>query len=211
MKHEWKKHEKSLYGAKISPSLIDVPIQNFIMINGIGNPNNTDFSNRVSALYSLAYAIKMDYKTTATKNSMLNEIDDFTVYPLEGIWRQTNTQRLFAADKLIKENLEYTIMIRQPNFITMDKIQSVLERIKIKKPNALYHEIFFDTIEDGKCIEILHIGPYDNEAASFEKMDHFAKENRLHRIENFHREIYLNNAKKSQPDKLKTILRYRVS
>lgn len=211
MKHEWKKHEKVLYGAKDSPGLVDIPAQNFIMIKGSGNPNDTDFSNRVSALYSLVYAIKMDYKATALKNIISNEIHDFTVYPLEGIWmKKDDNMQLDTTNELIKDNLEYTIMIRQPNFITIEMVQAVLERVKVKKPNPLYEEIFFDMIHDRKCVEILHIGSYDNEPVSFALMDKFVKENGLHRISDWHREIYLNNANRAKTDKLKTILRYRV-
>lgn len=211
MKHEWKKHEKVLYGAKDSPALVDIPAQNFIMIKGSGNPNGTDFSNRVSALYSLAYAIKMDYKTTALKNIISNEIHDFTVYPLEGIWmKKDDNMQLDTTNELIKDNLEYTIMIRQPDFITTEMVRAALERVKVKKPNPLYEEIFFDMIHDGKCVEILHIGSYDNEPVSFALMDKFVKENGLHRISDWHREIYLNNANRAKTDKLKTILRYKV-
>ncbi len=110
MKFEWKKQDKKLYGAKATPTLITVPKQSYIMINGSGNPNDQDFSNKVAALYALAYAIKMGYKAAATVNG--HEIHDFSVYPLEGVWH------LKCGDKLIKEELEYTIMIRQPDFIT---------------------------------------------------------------------------------------------
>ncbi len=90
MKHEWKKHEKELYTPKATPRLISVPTQQFIMICGKGNPNDADFSERVSALYAVAYAIKMGYKATASAEG----ISDFTVYPLEGVlgkrrWRGT--------------------------------------------------------------------------------------------------------------------------
>ena len=211
MKHEWKKHEKVLYGAKDSPGLVDIPAQNFIMIKGSGNPNDTDFSNRVSALYSLVYAIKMDYKATALKNIISNEIHDFTVYPLEGIWmKKDDNMQLDTTNEHIKDNLEYTIMIRQPDFITTEMVRAALERVKVKKPNPLYEEIFFDMIHDRKCVEILHIGSYDNEPVSFALMDKFVKENGLHRISDWHREIYLNNANRAKTDKLKTILRYRV-
>lgn len=209
MKFEWRKHEKALYGAKSIPDLVDIPMQNFIMIKGNGNPNDTDFSDRVTALYSLAYAIKMGYKSTATKNILSNEIHDFTVYPLEGIWKQKNTDTESAAGKLIKENLEYTIMIRQPDFITAEMVCAALEKVKIKKPNRLYQEIIFDTIHDEKCVEILHIGSYDNEPFSFEQMDRFTEEKGLQRITDYHREIYLTN--RTKEDKLKTILRYKVN
>lgn len=203
MKYEWKKQDKDLYGAKRTPALITVPLQSYIMISGSGNPNDQDFSNRVAALYALAYAIKMGYKAAATVGG--NEVHDFSVYPLEGVWN------LKRSDKLIKEDLEYTIMIRQPDFITEKMVVTALERVKTRKPNPLYAEIRFDTMQDGKCIEILHIGPYDDEPTSFEKMAQFAKDNGLERKESSHREIYLNNAGLVEKSKLKTILRYSVS
>lgn len=209
MKFEWRKHEKALYGAKSIPALADIPTQNFIMIKGSGNPNDTDFSDRVGALFSFAYAIKMGYKSAATKNILSNEIHDFTVYPLEGIWKQKNVATESDAGKLIKEHLEYTIMIRQPDFITAEMVWDALERVKKKKPDRLYEEIIFDTMHDGKCVEILHTGSYDNEPFSFEQMDRFAKENGLQRITDCHREIYLTN--RTKEDKLKTILRYQIA
>lgn len=118
MKYEWKKQDKALYGAKKTPTLITVPKQSYIMINGSGNPNDPDFSNRVAALYALAYAIKMGYKADAVIGG--NEVHDFSVYPLEGVWS------LKHGDKLVKEELEYTIMIRQPDFITENMVAAAL-------------------------------------------------------------------------------------
>ena len=136
MKHEWKKHEINLYGVKQSPRIVDIPMQQFIMIEGKGNPNDKDFSDKVSALYSLAYGIKMMYKNTINSN----EVSDYTVYPLEAIWKDIGN-----TDQLDKNQLEYTIMIRQPDFITKDMFFNALERVKIKKPNELYKQILFDT------------------------------------------------------------------
>ena len=144
----------------------------------------------------------MGYKAAATVGD--NEVHDFSVYPLEGVWN------LRSGDKLIKEELEYTIMIRHPDFITGHMVAAALERVKTKKPNPFYAEMRFDTMKDGKYIEILHIGPYDEEPASFEKMAQFAKDNGLTRKESSHREIYLNNAGRVEMSKLKTILRYSV-
>ena len=201
MKYEWKKQEKEFYGAKKSPALVTVPAQNYIMIGGKGNPNDVDFSNRVSALYSLAYAIKMAYKTTAIQN----EFNDFTVFPLEGIWQK------IEETVLVKENLGYTIMIRQPDFICEDMVKAALEQVKVKKPNPLFDEISFGTMNDGKCVEILHIGAFDDEPIFFEKMEKFMLANNLERTNNYHREIYLNNANRIEISKIKTILRYSVS
>lgn len=205
MKHEWKKQEKNIYGAKKVPALVTIPMQSFIMISGKGNPNDADFSNRVGALYSLAYAIKMGYKAMAAMEGAANEIQDFSVYPLEGVWKQSQDE------ELIKEKLEYTIMIRQPDFITEEMVKAALEKVKKKKPNPLYDEIQFNTMQDGVCVEILHIGSFDEEPASFEKMDQFARENGLQRNRSFHRELYLNNANRVAKDKLQTILRYQVT
>lgn len=205
MKHEWKKQEKELYTAKQNPSLITVPAQKYIMLQGKGNPNGEDFSNRVGALYSLAYAIKMGYKAFAAADASAGEVHDFSVYPLEGVWQQKQD------GELVKETLEYTIMIRQPDFITESMVQAALEKVKKKKPNPLYAEIRFDTMQDGPCIEILHTGAFDDEPASFEKMMQFAEKNGLKRTESWHREIYLNNANRVEKSKLKTILRFSVS
>lgn len=124
MKYEWRRQEKQLYGAKTTPVLVTVPTQSCIMINGEGNPNDTDFSNRVSALYSVAYAVKMAYKKTAK-----GEYDDFAVYPLEGVWQKIENC------ELIKEKLRYTLVIRQPDFVGEDGVCAALERTKHRKPN----------------------------------------------------------------------------
>lgn len=204
MKLEWKKQEKDLYGAKQIPALITVPKQHYIMISGKGNPNDEDFSNRVAALYSLAYAIKMGFKAAAKSAADTEAVHDFSVYPLEGVWKQKQ------GDDLVKEELEYTIMIRQPDFITESMVSGALETVKKKKPNSLYEEIRFDDMQDGKCIEMLHVGAFDDEPASFEKMAQFAEENGLKRDESCHREIYLSNANRVEKSKLKTILRFLV-
>lgn len=199
MKYEWKKQEKELYGAKTVPAVVTVPEQNYIMISGEGNPNDADFSNRVSALYSVAYAVKMAYKKAAQGG-----IDDFAVYPLEGVWQK------IEGDELVKENLRYTLMIRQPGFIEKDRIDAALECAKVKKPNPLLEEIRFEIVQGGTCVQILYIGAYDDELVSFAMLDKFARALRLTRAESCHREIYLNNANRTEKSKLKTILRYMV-
>lgn len=201
MKYEWKKNEKILYGVKQKPQLIDVPTAYYIMIKGEGNPNESDFSNRVSALYSLAYGIKMLFKNMEKEEL---EYSDFTVFPLEGIWEKSDD------DEFDKNKLKYTIMIKQPYFITKEIFDLAFEKVKKKKPNELYDEVSFDCIESKKAIQILHIGSFDTEIESFEKLDNFANEMNLERSEKFHTEIYLNNKNRTEEDKLKTILRYNM-
>ena len=203
MKYEWRKQEKNLYGVKQTPIIVEVPKQKFILVKGKGNPNEVDFSDRISALYSLAYAIKMMFKN-ATKNKTDNEIADFTVYPLEGFWKKVN------GEELDKNKLEYTLMIKQPDFITQEIFTKALENVKKKKPNALYDEMSFREIEEGKSIQILHVGSYDDEPKSFEQMNEFARKRDLTRIGDFHKEIYLSNKNRTSEEKQKTILRYSV-
>lgn len=200
MKYEWRKANREIYQIKSEPCLIDVPAQSFIMIDGKGNPNAADFSERVGALYSLAYAIKMNYKKTAAEQ----EFTDFTVYPLEGLWQQEQV------GELIKEELIYTIMIGQPDFVTGEMVKKALEQVRVKKPNPLYDEIRFEEMSEGACVTVLHLGPFDEEPQSFAKMDTFCQNYQLTRISNSHREIYLNNLNRTEPSKLKTILRYKV-
>lgn len=201
MKYEWKKKEKELYGVKQEPVFITVPKQSFIMIQGKGNPNDKTFSEKVSALYSLAYGIKMGYKKS-TKDA---EIDDFAVYPLEGVWQGGSDD-----GELVKENLEYTIMIKQPEFITKEMVATALDSVKKKKPSSYLDEIYFDTLDSETCLQVLHVGTYDEEPTTFNKMDKFAEENGVKRCAVVHREIYLNNANRVSSDKLKTIIRYKI-
>ncbi len=203
MKYEWRKQEKNLYGVKQTPIIVEVPKQKFILIKGKGNPNETDFSDRISALYSVAYAIKMLFKN-AMKNKTDSEITDFTVYPLEGLWKKVDGK------ELDKSKLEYTLMIKQPDFITQEIFTEALENVKKKKPNALYDEMSFREIEEGKSIQILHVGSYDDEPKSFEQMNEFVRNLNLTRIGDFHREIYLSNKNRTSEEKQKTILRYSV-
>ena len=200
MKYEWRKQEKELYGVKTKAVLVDVPKQKFITIKGKGNPNEEDFSNRISALYSVAYGIKMLFK----KLALNNEINDFTVFPLEGLWQK--------GDKVEfdKNDLSYTLMIKQPDFITEEIYNQALKIVKQKKPNNLYEGISFKEFEGEKAIQILHLGSFDDEPQSFEKMDKLATELQLKRTSNVHLEIYLTNKNRPSEEKQKTSLRYSV-
>lgn len=203
MKYEWKRNEKNLYGVNATPTQVDVPSQHYIMIRGEGNPNNQDFTIRVSTLYALAYGIKMSYKAMAKEQEL--EISDYSVYPLEGVW-QKKAQR----EELIKEELIYTIMIKQPDFITPQMVEEAQQNVKKKKPSLLLDEVYFSSMPKETCVQILHIGSFDEEPKSFTKLDDFVKEQGWKRTELWHREIYLNNANRVMKSKLKTILRYPI-
>ena len=196
MKHEWRRHEKALYGAGKTPGLVDVPAQKFIVISGRGDPNGEDFSARISALYPLAYALCSVFKARD---------EDYAVYPLEGLWSGA-----VQGGAVVKSELEYELMIRQPDAATEDEFSEALDRTRRRKPSPLLDEVRFEAITDGRCVQMLHTGPYDDEPASFALMADFAAANGLERAGAGHREIYLNDAKRTEPAKLRTILRFSV-
>lgn len=198
MKHEWRKHEKELYVPKEIPQLISVPKQKFFMIKGKGNPNDEDFSDRIGVLYSLSYDVRMMPKNGFVPDGYF----EYTVYPLEGIWE--------ACDISDKSTFSYTIMMRQPDFITEEVAEKAFEIANVKKPNPLLKEAYYGEIEEGLSVQVLHIGDYDDEPESFEKIIKFMNENNLERRGKTHREIYLSDARKVERSKLKTILRYKV-
>lgn len=201
MKYEWKRNEKDVYGEHKKGCIVNVPKQNYLMIHGKGNPNGEEFSQKVSALYALAYGIKMNYKKQAMQGS---EIEDYSVYPLEGVYEEKQDK------ELIKEHLVYTLMIKQPDVITKEMVDIAMKQVAKKKPELCIDEITFSAMQDNLCVDILHIGSFDDEPQSFDKMDAFASQNGLKRLAKCHREIYLNNANRVTKDKLKTILRYQV-
>lgn len=205
MKYEWRKNEKYIYLPKEKPELVTIPKAKYFCIKGVGNPNCEDFSNRIGVLYTMSYAVKMMPRNGYTPDGYF----DYTVYPLEGLWDLTVKGQ--NSDKLIKEELLYTIMIKQPDFVNKEIFMKALEISKKKKPNKLLDEVFFDVIEDGLSVQILHKGPYDNEPESFDKMKEFIKNNSLKIKSLVHREIYLSDARKVEKEKLRTVLRYRVS
>lgn len=205
MKLEWKKQEKSLYLPKQKPELVTVPEQKFFMINGKGNPNNNEeFAEKIGVLYSLAYAVRMMPKNGYTPEGYF----EYTVYPLEGVWDLTEEGQ--KMDTLDKNEFLYTIMIKQPDFVNEDVVQRAFETARKKKPSRYLDEVVFDSVEDGLCVQMLHVGSYDDEAESFELMKNFMEDNNLERTTLTHREIYLSDFRRVEKDKLKTVLRCRV-
>ncbi|EQB87208.1 hypothetical protein J2Z44_003550 [Clostridium punense] len=204
MKFEWKKREKSLYLPKEKPVLITVPKQKFFMISGKGNPNSEEFSEKIGILYSLAYAVRMMPRKGYTPEGYF----EYTVYPLEGVWDLTEEGRLSAT--LRKDELLYTIMIRQPDFVTEEVVNKAFETVRKKGDNPLLNEVTFGTMEDGLAVQMLHVGSYDDEVQSFQQMKNFIKENNLEIVTLKHREIYISDSRKTEKSKLKTVLRYQV-
>jgi len=206
MKQEWKKNDKLFYLPKDQPEKIIVPKFNFFSVEGKGNPNDKFFAEYIGVLYSLSYAVKMGPKQGFVPDNYF----DYTVFPLEGVWDIDDQAKNNFNGTIDKNSLIFKLMIRQPDFVTSDFAFETIERTKKKKPNDLLNNVKFETIEEGLCVQLLHTGSYDSEPESFRKMEAFTREMNLKRISHQHREIYLSDARRVAPEKLKTVLRFQV-
>lgn len=205
MKYEWKKEEKEIYLPKTKPTIVEVPASKYFCIKGKGNPNDEDFSNRIGVLYTMSYAVRMMPKNGYIPYGYY----EYTVYPLEGLWTLTEEGR--KSNTLNKNELLYKIMIKQPDFVNEEVFLKALNISKKKKSNPLLNEVTLETIEDGLSVQILHIGSYDTEPVSFNKMNQYIKKNNLKIKTLVHREIYLSDVRKVEQEKLKTVLRYMIT
>lgn len=203
MKHEWRKSEKAIYLPKNKPAFIDVPAFQFLTIEGAGNPNDPKFSDFIQVLYAVSYAIKMTLKKSS-------DAHDYTVYPLEGIWDITDQAKKSYDGTLNKDELVFKLMIRQPDFVSKQFAHEMIALTTKNKQLPLLDKVRFEKIKDGASVQMMHLGSYDNEPASFALMESFAKDNNLTRLTKIHREIYLSDVRKVPPEKLKTVLRFGV-
>jgi hypothetical protein len=135
---------------------------------------------------------------------------DYAVYPLEGVWDISEEAKKAASLKLDKDTLVFNLMIRQPDFVTEEYAAEVIEQTKKKKPHNLLGNVIFNLLEEKNCIQMMHVGSYDDEPASFKKMEDYCHEKNLIRESKIHREIYLSDARKVSPEKLKTVLRFNI-
>ena len=206
MKQDWKKVDKQFYLPKTRPELVKVPPFKFFSIQGQGDPNEKPFQDNIGVLYSLAYTIKMSPKN----NFAPKDYFEYTVFPLEGIWDLTEEAKKSNSVTLDKSQLVFNLMIRQPDFVTPDFALEAIERTKKKKYHPLLEKVKFEIIEDNFCIQMMHIGSYDSEPESFKEMEDFCLLNGHKRESKQHREIYLSDFRKVSPDKLKTVLRFRI-
>ena len=207
VKHEWRKKEKVTYLPKNKPEIIDIPEFKFITIEGEGSPSETLFTECIGALYSLAYTIKMMPKKMSTQP---HGYYDFTVYPLEGIWDINDEAKANFNGTVNKNDFVYKLMIRQPDFVDEHFFEEMLEVAKEKKKIQLLEQVKFERVTEGLCVQMLHLGPFENEPESFQKMEEFAQTEGLRRLSKVHREIYLSDTRKVAPEKLKTVLRFQA-
>ncbi|WP_438422805.1 GyrI-like domain-containing protein [Aquimarina macrocephali] len=206
MKHEWRKKEKGVYLPKNTPEIIEIPEYKFLTIKGEGNPNSEFFSEHIGVLYAVSYGIKMGLK----KGTVPKGYFDYTVYPLEGVWDITEEAKKAYKGTINKDDLVFKLMIRQPDFIDDELAKHMIDQTKKKKPHVLLEKVKFEKITEGKCIQMMHLGSYDNEPESFKVMEEFADKENLYRPSKVHREIYLSDFRKVPAEKLKTVLRFKV-
>lgn len=203
-KFEWRKQLKELYLPKNQPTIIEVPEMKYFTIEGSGNPNSEQFKKYVETLYTLSYAIRMMPKKGIKPNGYF----EYTVFPLEGHWDLDEEGR--KLDYLNKEFFVYKLMIRQPNFVNEALFNSAKEIIMQKKTGFNLENVNFETIDEGLCVQVMHLGSYDDEPETFAKMEQFCDKYGYKRLEKTHIEIYVTDPRKTTPEKLKTVLRFKV-
>lgn len=207
MAFDFKKEYKEFYMPKNKPKIVNVPTANYIAVRGKGNPNTPDgeYQQAISVLYAVAYTLKMSYKT----DYKIEGFFEYVVPPLEGFWWQENVS---GVDYGNKDSFNWISVIRLPDFITKTDFEWAVENAS-KKKKLDCSKAEFITIDEGLCVQIMHIGPFDNEPESVAIMDAFLEENGYENDINekrLHHEIYMSDARKVAPEKWKTVIRHPI-
>ena len=207
MAFDFKKEYKEFYMSKRVPEIVTVPKANYIAVRGMGDPNQEGgaYQSAVSILYAVAYTLKMSYKT----DYRIEGFFEYVVPPLEGFWWQEGVDGIDYGDK---STFHWISVIRIPEFVTKKDFDWAVEEAARKK-NLDCSLAEFLTIEEGLCVQIMHIGPFDNEPSTVALMDQYIAENGYANDMNenrLHHEIYLSDARKAAPEKWKTIIRHPI-
>ena len=207
MAFDFKKEYKEFYMPKSKPAIVTVPKANYIAVRGKGNPNEEDRANQkaISVLYAIAYTLKMSYKT----DYKINGFFEYVVPPLEGFWWQEDINGIDYGNK---DSFNWISVLRLPDFISRENFDwAVNTAAKKKKLDCSSAE--FLTIDEGLCVQIMHIGPFDDEPESVAKMDAYLSENGYENDlsdTRLHHEIYMSDARKVAPEKWKTVIRHPI-
>lgn len=208
MAFDFKKEYKAFYLPKNKPQIITVPAMNYIAVRGKGDPNEEGgaYQQAISVLYAVAYTIKM----SKMGDHRMEGYFDFVVPPLEGFWWQEGIEGVNGANK---SAFHWISVIRLPEFVTERELRwAVAEAARKKKLDCSMVE--FLTIEEGLCVQIMHYGPFDEEAATVAVMDAYLEANGYRTdfsAERLHHEIYLSDARKVAPEKWKTVIRHPIA
>ena len=225
MAFDYKKEYKEFYMPKNKPSIISVPKMNYIAVRGSGDPNVEDgeYKKAIGILYAIAFTIKMSKKG----NHKIEGYFDYVVPPLEGFWwqgerhpvdatlrtdRADRQERMDGIDYAHKEDFQWISVIRLPDFVAEDDFKwAVAEATEKKKQD--FSKATFLTVEEGLCVQCMHIGPYIAEPATVAMMDQYLADNGYENDfsdERRHHEIYLSDASRVAPEKLKTVIRHPI-
>lgn len=207
MVFDFKKEYKEYYLPKNKPQIVTVPKANYIAVRGKGDPNEEGgaYQKAVGVLYAVAYTLKMSYKT----DYKIDGFFEYVVPPLEGFWWQDGVESVDYSDK---SSFNWISVIRLPDFIMKKDFAWAVETASKKKRLDCSLAEFL-TIDEGLCVQIMHIGSYDDEPASVKLLDDFIKENGYVTDINekrLHHEIYLSDPRKCAPKKLKTVIRHPI-
>ena len=207
MPFDFKKEYKEFYMPKGKPEIVTVPKMNYIAVRGKGNPNEEEgeYKKSIELLYGIAYTIKMSKKG----DHKIEGYFDYVVPPLEGFWWQENVDGI---DYSHKENFQWISVIRLPDFVTKADFEWAIEEATRKKKMD-FSKVEFLTLEEGLCVQCMHSGSYDDEPATVAAMDKFIADNGYENDisdTRRHHEIYLSDARKAAPEKLKTVIRHPI-
>lgn len=207
MPFDYKKEEKAFYLPPKKPGIVEIPAMNFVAVSGQGDPNQEDgeYKQAVGLLYGIAFTIKMSEKGS-------RKIDGYFPYvvpPLEGLWQQEGVR---GFDYTAKEKFQWISMIRLPDFVKREDFQWAVHEAERKKKTD-FSKVEFFTYEEGLCVQCMHIGSYDNEPETVEKMERFAREQGYDidiTEKRRHHEIYLSDPRRAAVEKWRTVVRHPI-
>ena len=207
MAFDYKKEYKEFYMPGTRPGMVEVPSMNYLAVRGQGDPNREDgdYKKAIELLYGIAYTIKMSKKGSR----LIEGYFEYVVPPLEGFWQQEGTKGI---DYGRKEDFRWISVIRLPDFVTKEDVDWAKEEARKKKKND-FSGVEFLTIEEGLCVQCMHLGPYDEEPATVARMHAYMEEQGWEldiSDKRLHHEIYLSDPRKTAPEKRKTVIRHPV-
>ncbi len=207
MAFDFKKEYREFYMPKNAPEIIRVPPMRFLAVRGSGDPNEEggSYKQAIAVLYALAFTLRMSYKG----GRKIEGFFEYVVPPLEGFWSQSGVREIDLRDK---SSFNWISVIRLPDFITLaDFDWAVAEAGEKKRLDCSSAELL--ELEEGLCVQMMHVGPYDNEPASLELMDKFIAERGYENDfteKRLHHEIYLSDPRRCAPERMKTVLRHPI-
>lgn len=207
MAFDYKKEYKEFYLPGKKPEILTVPSMNYIAVRGIGDPNQEDgdYKKSIGLLYAIAFTIKMSKRS----GHRIDGYFDYVVPPLEGFWWQ---EGIVGFDYRHKELFHWISVIRLPDFVTSQDFAWAVAEATAKK-NQDFSQVEFITVEEGLCVQMLHIGPYDDEPGSVALIDAFiASKGYANDFSDtrLHHEIYLSDARRTAPEKRRTVIRHPI-